>query len=450
MPNAETGTATLPVAVDIERSAVRKAWLRIVPFIALLYFISFLDRANVAYAKLTMASDLGFSEWEYGLGAGLFFLGYLMLQIPGGLIVERWGMRRMTSLILWAWGICAASLGAIHTSHSFFAGRFLLGVAEGGLVPGIIVYLSRWFAGPYRARAMAGFFLCSPVALATGGPLASLLLRIHWLGFAGWRWLALLEGAPAVITGTITWFVLTEQPREAGWLSEHERKWLVGALEAERSAKIGPAGMRFSQVLRMPLLLVLCSIIFLSNIGIQGFFLWLPTTVRRASGFSAPAASLVSGLPFLVAAISTWVCSWSSDRSRKRAAHIYCPMMLAGMIFWITSLGNLSFGWLLFWLCASAAAIFGSGPTFYLLPTLLFSDSAAAGAVGIVNMAAGLGGFVGPIVVGKILQLGYPFSAAIRFLSASFFLGGILCFAVRRRIRASEPTEDPINPVPTT
>lgn len=419
-----------------ELSTVRKLQLRIVPYVALLYFISFLDRANVAYAKLTMAPDLGFSEWVYGFGAGLFFLGYMLLQIPGGLIVERWGMRRITTMILCIWGMCAMSLSVIHTAGAFFLGRFLLGVAEGGLVPGIVVYLSHWFPGQYRARAMAGFFLCSPVALATGGPLAALLLQIHWLGLAGWRWLAILEGIPALFFGGLTWFALTEKPSDAGWLSAAERMWLVEALEAEQAAKPAPARIGLLVLFRTPILLVLCAIIFLSNIGIQGFFLWLPTTVRRVSGMSAPLAALVSGLPFATAALSTWLCSWSSDRTQRRALHIYAPMLLAGLIFSLTASTTLPFGWLLFWLCTSAAAIYGSGPSFYLVPTLLFSEATAAAAVGMVNMAAGLGGFVGPVVVGKILQLGYPFSVAIKFLSASFFAGGLLCFVVRNRMRA--------------
>jgi MFS transporter, ACS family, tartrate transporter len=414
---------------------MRKIRLRILPFLSSLYFIAFLDRANVAYVKLTMAQDLGFSEWVYGFGAGLFFVGYLLLEIPGALIVQRWGVRRWTARILLTWGLCAVSLSFIQSATSFYIGRFLLGVAEGGLFPGIIVYLSRWVPARHRAKAIASFVLASPVALALGGPLAGMLLAIHWFGVAGWRWLLVVEGIPALVFAVLTWVTLPDLPGDASWLSEEERDWLIGCLNAERKASQEPTAAQIARVFRMPIVIALCAIIFLANIGIQGFFLWLPTTIQRASGLSAPIAAFLSGTPFVVATVSVLLCSWSSDHSGRRALHIYAPLMLSGLIFSITALYPLSFGWLLFWLCASSAAIYGFGPSFYLLPSIILNEPAAAATTGLINMFAALGGFVGPTVIGKMFQMGYSFPRVIEFLSTSFFLAGLLCFGVRSQLR---------------
>jgi ACS family tartrate transporter-like MFS transporter len=425
-----------PFAPDYERRVTRKIRLRILLFLAALYFIAFLDRANVAYAKLTMAPDLGFSEWTYGFGAGLFFLGYLLLEIPGALIVQKWGVRRWTAAIMLCWGGCAFALGFIHSATSFYVGRFFLGVAEGGLFPGFVVYLSHWVPSRHGAGAIAVFTLASPAALALGGPVAGLLLGIRWHGFAGWRWLAILEALPAVAFAIMTFFFLPDLPKNATWLSEDERSWLLGHLGRREHGACSPSHLTETlKVFKLPIVLVLCAIILLANIGIQGFFLWLPTTIQRAASLAAPSASFLSGIPFVVAVISCVLCSASSDRSQKRALHVYGPLLLSGLIFSITALAALPFGWLFFWLCASSAAIYGFGPTFYLVPSLILREREAAAAVGLINMFAGLGGFIGPAVAGRMMQTGHPFSFVIQFFSACFFLGGLLCYCVRHRIQ---------------
>ena len=303
---------------------MRRIRLRILLPVATLYFVAFLDRANVAYAKLTMAPELGFSEWVYGFGAGLFFVGYLLLEIPGALIVHRWGARRWITLIMMSWGICAMYLGFVHSAISFYVGRFSLGVAEGGLFPGVIVYLSQWVPAHRRAGAIAIFTLASPAALAAGGPFASWLLTLHWMGLSGWRWLSILEALPAIGFGILTWFVLPEDPRKASWLSADQCSWLLEQLH-ENELPHMPSGFReLSAIFRSPLVLLLCGIIFLANIGIQGFFLWVPTTLQRAASLTASRASLLSGIPFAIAVISVLVCSWSSDRSQRRALPFIC------------------------------------------------------------------------------------------------------------------------------
>jgi ACS family tartrate transporter-like MFS transporter len=410
---------------------MRKIRRRVLPYISLLYFTALLDRANVAYGRLTMAPDLGFSEWVFGLGAGLFFLGYVLLEIPGALIVERYGARRWTARILVTWGVCTICLGFIHTAHQFYAGRFVLGVAEAGFFPGMIVYLTHWVPSRYRGGAIATLVIASPVALAMGGPIASLLLPIHWFRLAGWRWLSILEGVPAIVLGVVTWFFLTDRPGSAKWLTLEERAWLQQSLREERHTKAGKARVTLFGALRSPVVIAMCVIIFLANIGIQGFFLWLPVTMQRASGLSAPLAALVSGLPFLVAVVSVAVCSWSSDRTDERIRHTWIPLVLAGLIFSLTAFGTSSFAWLLFLLCASGGAIYAFGPSFYVLPTLILSESAAAAAIGLINIFAGLGGFAGPSVVGWLLNAGYPFPLAVLVLSVCFLLSGAVTFSIR-------------------
>jgi MFS transporter, ACS family, tartrate transporter len=421
-----------PEIAEIERAAMRKIHRRLLSFISLLYFTAFLDRANVAYGHMTMALDLGFSEWVFGLGAGLFFLGYVLLEIPGALIVEKYGARRWTARILVTWGICTIALGFIQTSRQFYLGRFILGTAEAGFFPGMIVYLTRWVPSRHRAGAIATVVISSPMALALGGPIASVLLRVNWFGLAGWRWLSILEGIPAISLGVATWFFLTDAPETAKWLTAGERDWLLEELREEYRAKSGQTRVTALQAMRSPAVIALCAIIFLANVGIQGFFLWLPVTVQRASGLSAPLSALVSGLPFAVAVIAVVLCSWSSDRTNERIRHTWIPLVSAGIIFSFTAYDTSSLGRLLFFLCASGAAIYAFGPSFYLLPTLILSESAAAAAVGLINIFAALGGFAGPSMVGWLLSEGYPFSLAVLLLCLCFLLAGMVTFSIRR------------------
>ena len=424
-------TASASVETLAERTMRKINW-RILPLMFLIYVVAFLDRANVAYAKLMMSSDLGFSEAVYGFGAGVFFVGYLLLEIPGALIVEKWGGRRWFARIMLAWGICAALVGLVKTPHQFYVTRFFLGLAEAGLVPGVYVYLNQWFPKLYRAGAMARFFMGGALALIIGGPMAGWIMRFHWLGKPGWRWVFILEGVPAVILGVVTFFVMTDRPEQATWLEPEERTWLHNEQEVEKREKAGKLKLTFWQVLRQRNVLILAAITGLGNIGISGFFLWLPTTVQKASGLSPYLASTVSALPFVVAVVAQLAFSWSSDRTGERYLHTAVPMIMAGLIFPITTLHNLSFGWLLFWLCVTSFVIYGYGPCFWVLPTVTLGESAGAAALGFINIFSGVGGFVGPTVVGRILTAGYSFSVAVFFLSLAFIAGGTLTFALDR------------------
>jgi len=414
-------------------AALRKVRRRILPFIFLLYVVAFLDRANVAYAKLSMSADLGFSEAVYGFGAGVFFVGYLLLEVPGALIVNRWGARRWFARILLSWGICTLFVGFVQTPRQFYFSRFLLGVAEAGFFPGVIVYLNQWFPPQYRARAVARFIMATPIALTIGGPISGLILQLDWFGLPGWRWVFILEGLPAIILGFVTWMYMTDRPNQARWLKPEERDWLCKELEAEARAKAGFGKITVFQALRQRNVIVLALMTFFANIGIQGFFLWLPTTLQKASGLPPYLSATISGLPFAVAVVSLLLFSWSTDRTGERHFHTAIPLILAGLIFPITTLPSLSFGWLLFWLCVSSFAIYGFGPSYWVLPTVTLRESAAAAAVGFINIFSGLGGFVGPTLIGAILTAQVPFRVVVFLLSFCFVCSGALTFALRGR-----------------
>jgi len=423
---------------------MRKVHLRILPLIFVLYLVAYLDRSNVAFAKLAMSADLDFSDAVFGFGAGVFFIGYLLLEIPGALIVERWGARWWFARILVTWGICTVLVGLVETARQFYVTRFLLGVAEAGFFPGAIIYLNQWFPSQYRGRAMARFIMATPIALTIGAPISGLILGLDWLGLPGWRWVFILEALPAIVLGVLVPFIMTDRPHQAGWLSSEERDWLCHELDKERKQKQSIGRVTIWQALRQRNVLVLAMMTFFANVGIQGFFLWLPESVHKASGLSAFVSTTVSGLPFAVAVVSLLFFSWSSDRTQERYWHTALPLIVAGCLFPITTLPSLSFGWFLFWLCASSFALYGFGPSYWVLPTLTLSESAAAAAVGFINCFSGLGGFFGPTVIGWMLSSRVPFQGAVFLIALTFLISGGLTFALKplrspRRLESNRP-----------
>jgi ACS family tartrate transporter-like MFS transporter len=289
---------------------------------------------------------------------------------------------------------------------------------------------------------MARFLLASPTALMIGGPIAGGILRLNWFGLSGWRWIFILEGLPAVAMGVVTWFFMTDRPEKAAWLKPAEREWVTTELAAERQKKAALGKVTVGQALRNGVVIQLAMITLLANIGIQGYFLWLPATIQRVSGFAPRLSAITSGLPFVAAVASVLFCSWSSDRTAERTLHTSIPLLLASCLFPITTIPNLSFGWVLFWLCASGAAIYGFGPSFWVLPTVTLGESAAAAAVGFINCFSAMGGFVGPSLVGSILTARYPYSVAVGILSICFLGAAALAFGLRKRVQVIEHAGD--------
>jgi len=428
-----TTTGTSP----LEERARRKIARRILPFVFVLYIIAYLDRANVAFTKISMTGELGFSEAVFGFGSGIFFIGYLFLEIPGALIVERWSARKWIARILVSWGICATLLGFIRTPFHFYAARFLLGLAEAGFYPGIIVYLTHWFTGRDRARAMSGFILGIPVSLLFGAPISSFLLRLHWFGLSGWRWVFILEGMPAVLFGVITWFYLSDNPREAAWLDPDEREWITNELAEERRSKKLLGHVSVWQGLRQRNVLLLAIALCLANVESYAFVFWLPTTIRRVSHFSIASSTFWAGLPFLVGLVSVVVSGRLSDRAGERKFHAAVPLIMSGTCFALSTIPGQSFPMVLTWLCLTTAWGYAFPPPFWVLPTLTLGESAAAASIGLINCIGNLGGFIGPSAVGYVLTRTHSYPLGMAILALGAMLGGLVLLGVRVQFGAA-------------
>ncbi len=411
--------------------ARRRIAARVLPLVFAMYIASYLDRANVAFAKLPMIAELGFSEAVYGRGAGIFFIGYLAFEIPGALIVERFGARRWMARILITWGLCTAAVGLVRTPTQFYWARFLLGLAEAGFFPGIIVYLTHWFAPGDRARAMSGLILGIPIALGLGAPLSAAILQIHWLGLSGWRWLFILEGLPAVLLGIFTFFYLTDRPDDAGWLEPDQREWIKNALEAERLGKKATANVTVFQAFRQPNVILLSLALFSANLNSYTFVFWLPSVIKNASGLSVTAATLFSGLPYAAGLVAMVIVSYLSDRSGRRKFYTILPMVMTAAFLMLSSLPGQPFWLVILWLSLAGAGIYAGAPSFWVLATSTLQASAAAAAIGMINAIANLSGYVAPSIVGDLLDRGFSHAQLVPFLSCCPLVAAGLVAALR-------------------
>jgi ACS family tartrate transporter-like MFS transporter len=419
-------------SAEVESSARRRIARRLLPFLWFLYVIAFLDRVNVAYAALEMSHDLAFSDRVFGLGAGIFFIGYVLLEIPGALIVERWSARRWIARIMISWGIMTALVGLVHTSKEFYAARFLLGAAEAGFFPGIIVYLTHWFRQEDRAKAIAAFMTAIPLSNIVGSPIAGQILQLHWHGLEGWRWLFILEGVPAVLFGVVTLFYLTDWPRQAAWLTKEECEWITSELEREKQKKASRRGYTIWQALRQRDVILLTLIYFLGSTGMYGFIIWFPTILKRASGLSTTKVTLLVALPYIAGLLAMLLNAWHSDRTRERRWHTSICLIGAGG--WLT-LAIVAGPHIWIGLCffiLFAAFVHAYQPTFWALPSAFLGESAAAASIGLINCVGGLGGFAGPFIMGYLVTRTGSFASGLLWLVVNLFLGGILVLCLRR------------------
>jgi len=420
-------TATDPAVA--ERARKRIAW-RLLPFLFLLYIIAFLDRMNVGAAALQMPGDLGFNDKVVGLGAGMFFIGYVVLEIPGALIAERWSARRWIARIMISWGIITALMAFIHTAREFYLVRFLVGAAEAGFFPAVIVYVSHWFRYQDRAKAIAVFYAASPLSYVVGSPLAGLLLGITWFGLRGWRWLFILEGVPAVVFGVITIFYLTDWPREAKWLLPVERDWINGQLENEKQAKQKIRSYTVWQAFaqRDVILLTLCY--FCATTGGYGVAFWLPSILKRLSGQSDMRVTLFAALPYLAGFLVQQLNGWHSDRTLERRWHAAVAIFLCAISLLLAVIYGSSLTIAVALFCLVGAGYYSFHPCFWAVPTAFLSESAAAASIGLINSVGNLGGFFGPMIMGYLVSRTHSFRAGLLYLVGSLCLSGILMLAV--------------------
>jgi ACS family tartrate transporter-like MFS transporter len=386
---------------DVASRARRRTALRLLPYVLLLYVIAYLDRNNLATAALQMPHDLGFDDRVIGLGAGIFALGYVILEIPGTLIVEHWSARRWITRIMISWGLVTLGMAFVRTPHQFYTMRFLLGLAEAGFFPGIIVYLTHWFIYEDRAKAVATFMAAIPLAYAIGSPISGLLLGVHWGGLRGWQWLFIIEGLPALFFGVITWFYLSDWPYQAEWLPAGEREWLANQLESEKRAKKAVRAYTVWQALRHRDVLILTALHFVQNGSAYALAFWLPTMLKRLSGLSDFKITLLVALPNLLGFVAMQVNGWHSDRTAERRWHTAIPLWVTAAALLMLSVTQWGMIGSLLLFSVAAAGLLAFLPSFWAMPSAFLSDTAAALATGTINcVAAGLGGFLGPAMVG--------------------------------------------------
>lgn len=431
-PQESLSRAELVVPTDQTGDhARRRITRRIMPYLFLLYVIAYLDRVNVAYAALEMTQALGFTAKVYGFDAGIFFFGYCLLEIPGTLLVEKWSARGCFARIMIVWGMLAILTGFIHTSTQFYLVRFLLGAAEAGFFPGVIVYLGHWYRYEDRAKAVALFMVAVPISNVVGAPVSGLILGIHWMGLAGWRWLFILEGIPAIVFGVVTIFYLTDWPHQAKWLPEDERDWITGELEREKRARQAARPYSIWQALRNREVILLTLAYFFIVTSQYGFNVWIPTIVKSISGASNFTVTLIAALPYCAALVALLLVGWSSDRTQERRWHTAGCMLVAGAGFFLSVLahGNTALEVAMF--CIAGAGMYGYLGGFWALPTSFLSGTAAAASIGLINSLGNLGGFAGPYIVGYLSNKTGSFFGGLLYLSVSAVVAAGMILSLR-------------------
>jgi ACS family tartrate transporter-like MFS transporter len=434
--------SVMPLDSTVARRARKRIAWRILPFLFLLYVIAFLDRMNVGAAALQMPADLGFDDRVVGLGAGMFFVGYLVLEIPGALIAERWSVRRWIARIMISWGIVTVLMAFIHTARDFYLVRFLVGAAEAGFFPAIIVYISHWFPAADRAKAVAGFYAANPLSYVIGSPLAGLLLGISWLSLRGWRWLFILEGLPAILLGALTLLFLTDWPRQAKWLPDDERGWITATLEQEQIAKKKVRSYTIWQALVQRDVVLLTCCYFCATTGGYGIAFWLPTILKRLSGQSDVRVTLFAALPYLAGFVFQQFNGWHSDRKLERRWHAALAIFCSGLSLLLAVVfGSSNTVWAVVLFTLVGGCYFSFHPCFWAVPTAFLAESAAAASIGLINSLGNLGGFVGPLTMGYLVHRTHSFTAGLLYLVGSLCLSGILMLLVgtdrQRTLRAT-------------
>src|ERR1017187_2874553 len=414
---------------DVMEAVVRRLTWRLVPFLFLLYIVAYLDRINVGFAALQMQRQLGFTDAVYGLGAGMFFSGYFFFQVPSNLAVERIGARRWIAALMVTWGVISSSMVLISGPRSFYALRVLLGAAEAGFFPGVILYLKNWFPAKARARTVARFMTAGPLSGVLGGPLSGALLGLHLSGrLAGWQWMFLLEGIPAVALGGLALKYLGDRPEDARWLLPQERVWLVETLRQERSV-VAREGGAFA-ALRSGRIWMLAMVYFGVNTVSYGVSLWLPTLIRSLSGVSNFAIGVLSAIPYVAAAIAMVAVGLHSDHTGERRWHTAVPAF-AGALALTGAAYSTSVGPAILAISVAVLGVFSMAGPFWAMPTSLLSGTAAAAGIAFINSVGNLGGFVGPYVIGVVRTSTGQFKGGLLLVSAALAASGAIVLGVR-------------------
>ncbi|MGE3188755.1 MAG: MFS transporter [Vicinamibacterales bacterium] len=403
---------------------------RLIPFLFLLYVVAYLDRVNIGFAALEMNADLGLSAAAYGLGSGIFFLSYTAFEVPSNLLLARFGARVWIARIMATWGLVSASMMFVSNETSFYALRFVLGVAEAGFFPGIIYYLTRWFPARERAHAVALFMTATAMAGVIGAPISSGLLALDGaLGLHGWQWLFLVEGVPAILLAPVVLKYLDETPADAAWLAPGERAWLVAELAREQAPAAG-THHTFGAALRSGRLWALSALYFCLVLAFYGVSFWLPQIVQSVAGLGAVQVALISAVPYVAAALGMASIGRHSDRTGERRWHVAIPALAGALGFVLATLVTGSLALSLAALSLAALGIWGALGPFWALPPAFLRGTAAAGGIAVVNSVGNLGGFVGPALVGYARDWTGSFTGGLLFLAGALVAGAAIAVLV--------------------
>ena len=422
-----------------EPALLSKLTRRLIPFMFLLYIVAYLDRINVGFAALQLNAALKFDPEVFGLGAGIFFIGYFIFEIPSNLIMQRVGARIWIARILVTWGVISSATMFVNGPMTFYILRFLLGLAEAGFFPGMILYLTYWFPAEARGRAVARFMTATAIAGVIGGPVSGALLKLDGVaGLAGWQWLFLIEGLPAVILGFVTLVYLPDSPKNAGWLTAEEKEWLASRLAVERELVHRHGHVTLREALASGHVWTLSVIYFAVIISFYGISLWLPQIVQSFSGLSDFLVGFVSAIPYLAAAIGMVFIARNSDRWNERRWHIALSAFTGAAGLMAAAFLKLP-GAELGALAVAAIGIWGTLGPFWAMSSRILSGTGAAAGIALINSVGNLGGFLGPYMIGLVRSRTNSFSGALLALALFPLAGGIVTMAsvIDRRYRRS-------------
>ena len=407
----------------------RKITWRLLPFLLLCYVFAYLDRINIGFAKLQMQQDIGISDAVYGLGAGIFFLGYVMFEVPSNLLLTRIGARRTISRIMVLWGLTSASMLFVQGEWSFYVLRFMLGVFEAGFAPGMIFYLTYWYSQSRMAGVMAVVMLAGPIGGIVGGPVSAWIMTAfsgaH--GLDGWQWMFLLEGLPCVLLGVIAFRYLDDKPAEARWLSAEEKALLAADLDSSGEHK----KHAFAQVLRDPAIYGMALTYFCLICGIYAVSFWLPTLLKLAGVQDTMQIGLYSAIPYMAAAVFMLGFARSSDRMRERRWHTLVPALLAGVALCIATAAPTQFALSLTAITLATGFMWAAYTVFWAIPSQYLQGEAAAGGIALINSIGLLGGFLSPSIIGWIKETTGSLSGGLYAISALLVAGALLLLVNR-------------------
>ncbi|AYJ47210.1 MFS transporter [Rhodococcus sp. P1Y] len=432
---------------EIESRVVKKVARRIIPFLGLAYFVNYLDRTNIGLAKLTMSDELGLTETMFGLASGLFFIGYLLFEVPSNLALHKFGARRWIARIMLTWGIIAAAMAFVPTAEWLYGLRVLLGIAEAGFFPGVLLYMTMWFPRAYRVRLMGLFLLALPISSALGAPLSSAIIQ-YWdglFGLSGWRVMFLVEGIPAVLLAFVTWFYLTDRPSQATWLDDDEKAWLTAELESEDSAKGGHISGSVKRALRDVRVWMLGLVYFGITYGLYSLSFFLPSIVAGFkqtfdTDFSLVTTGLIVAIPFAIGALAMVMWSRHSDRTGERIWHVALPTLIGAISIPFALYMDSPFTTMLA-VTVNAVGVFCALPVFWYLPSTFLTGAGAAAGIAIINSVGNMSGFGAPYVTGWLLDATGNARAGLWVVGAVMLMAVLLVVVLRGRVGAKSDSD---------